>query len=323
MLRKLAQSLLAVGLVVAILLAGCSPHPDQPIRVGTNIWVGYEPLFLARSLKYFDSYEVKLVEYVSNSQSMRNLVDGTIEAAALTLDEALLLQQQGVDVSIVLLMDYSNGADAVIAKPAIKTLADLRGKRVGAETTALGAYMMHRALEKAGLTASDVELVSVDLSQHEQAYLNGEVDAVVSFDPVRSRLLSQGAHVLLDTSELPGEVVDVLVVRNEFLKQHKYHLKLLLAGWFRAVEYIATHPDEAARYMDARMKLGQEGVLNSLAGVTLPDQKENRRLLAGSPSLLSQQSQNLADVMAKSKLLSGQLDAEKIFDPALLQELYP
>lgn len=320
---KLKSILLAIVIATALLLGGCSQAPEQPIRVGTNIWLGYEPLYLAQSLGYFKSNEVKLVQYISASQTMRSIVDGTVEAAALTLDEALLLQQFGVDARVVLVMDYSNGADKVITRPDINNLKELRGKRIGVETSALGAYMMHRVLEKADLSLNDVKLVSLSLAEHEQAYLNGDVDALVTFDPVSSRLMKLGAHTLFDSSEMPGEVVDVLVVRNDYLMENKEHLKKLLAGWFRAIEYFDDYPEKSARYMNARMKMGEEQLLSGFRGVVLPKSKENRRLLSGKPTPLSVQAEKLADVMAENKLLRGPAQANKLFDPELLQELYP
>jgi NitT/TauT family transport system substrate-binding protein len=291
------------------------------LRIGTNVWAGYEPLYLARSLNYLPPGSVKLVEYVSNTQSMRGLTDGIIEGAALTLDEALLLQQQGVDIRIVLVMDYSAGADAILAHPNISSLHDLRGKRIGVETSALGAYMMSRILAKSGLTTKDVDIISLELSQHEQSYLSDTIDAVVTFDPVKSRLLEHGAKVLLDTSELPGEVVDVLVVRSDVMIQHRDNIQTLLGAWFRSVSYIEKYPDDAARQMTGRMKLNEADVLNALRGIKLPDRTENRKLLLENPAPLLKQAERLSKIMEENHLLHGPTQTSTLFDKNLLRDL--
>ena len=306
-----------------LLLSACIKSPQEPLRLGTNVWLGYEPLYLARKLGDLKPDTVRLVEYVSATQVMRGLIDGTIDAGALTLDEAILLRQQGLDVQIILVMDYSAGADALVAHAGIKNLKALKGKRVGVETTALGAYMMQRALEKGGLRLNEVKIVPLELSQHEQAYLDGKIDAVVTFDPVRSRLLAQGANSLLDSSQLPGEVVDVLVVRNDVLAQQQSNIVSLLKTWFKTLAYIKAKPLLAARGMTARQKLEEADVLKALEGIELPDYSKNRSLLGHQPVALKTQADRLVNVMLQNNLLAGSVHAGDLFDIDLLQELYP
>ena len=105
-------------------------------------------MHLAQSLKYFDTKQVRLVELANASQSSQAMRNGTVDAAMLTLDEVLNLKQNGLDLRIVLVMDVSNGADVLMANPSIAKLADLRGKRVGVESSAVGAVMLDAADRK-------------------------------------------------------------------------------------------------------------------------------------------------------------------------------
>lgn len=310
----------AIVLAIALLLSGCTPPPNEPLQLGTNIWIGYEPLYVARARGNLPAAEVKLVEYLSASQTMQGLMDGAVDAAALTLDEALLLKQQGLDIQIVMVLDYSAGADALLARPGINSLEELKGKHIGVETTAVGAYLLQRALDKAGLKLGDITLVQLGIARHEQAYAEGAVDAVITFDPVRSRLLAKGANDLLDTRELPGEVVDVLVVRRDAAARHKGHLKTLLGAWFKTIAEIKKEPAPAAHAMEARMRLGQETILQALQGVEFPDRLANRQLLAATPPPLAVQAQRLADIMLQNQLLKRPVQATSLFDAKLLQE---
>lgn len=305
-----------------LLFSACSKTPQVPLRLGTNVWAGYEPLYLARSLGELKPDKVRLIEYVSATQVMRGLIDGAIDVAALTLDEAILVQQQGVDVRVILVMDYSAGADALVSQPTIKKLKDLRGKRVGVETTALGAYMMHRVLEKGNLKLSDIKLVPLDFSQHEQAYRSGSVDAVVTFDPLRSRLLEAGAISLLDSSQLPGEIVDVLVIKASAIPQNMAKVDYLLTAWFKSIDYIKTKPRHAARSMMPRLKLDEAGIRKSLQDMKFPGQSENKKLLASEEIILAKQARRLAEVMLVNNLLAVEVEADNLFDKDLLQELY-
>lgn len=235
-------------LLLLLLLQGCTPEPADPIRLGTNIWPGYEPLYLARSLGWLEQPAVRLLEFPSSTEVIRAMRDHALEAAALTLDEALVLAEGEPDIRIVLVMDVSNGADAVLVQSAIDSPAALKGARIGAETTALGAYMVTRLLDRTGLSAKDVVLKPLPVNEHLDAFMQGRVDAVVTFDPVRSALLAHGARTLFDSSDIPGEIVDVLVVRQALIERQPQQLRLLMRQWFRALDHIRAEPaDSAAR----------------------------------------------------------------------------
>jgi ABC-type nitrate/sulfonate/bicarbonate transport system substrate-binding protein len=185
-----------------------APHEDSvPFRIAANIWPGYEPLHLAAKLGYFAPLPVTVHEMPSSSASLHAFRNRTVDAAALTLDETLLLAQDGIDLRIILILDVSNGADVLMARPEITQPADLRGRRIGVENTALGAYVLSRALEQAGLLPTEVQVVSLTVDRHEEAYLTGEVDAVVTFEPVRTKLLDRGARILFDSRRLPDEIL--------------------------------------------------------------------------------------------------------------------
>ena len=203
--------LLTVGLLG---LNGCTREPPPVLRVGANIWPGYEPLYLARDLGYFRGAPIHAVEFTSATQVIRAYQNETIDAVCLTLDEALLLASEGADLRIVLVADFSNGADVIIGTPGTRAMKDLQGRRVGVEDTALGAFFLTRALQESGVQIGDVRVVPMQVQDHEQAFLKGDVDAVVTFEPVRGKLLARGAHILFDSSRLPGEIVDVVLVQG-------------------------------------------------------------------------------------------------------------
>jgi NitT/TauT family transport system substrate-binding protein len=158
--------LVSFFLAMLAILAGCTQEPQTPLRVGTNVWPGYEPLYLARDQGYYPPQSVRLVEYTSASEVIRAFRNGAIDAAALTLDEVLLLAETTPDVSVVLALDVSHGADVILAQPALSSLRDFKGRRVGVEATALGAYMLTRAPQTVDLTPTDVRTVSLEVFEH-------------------------------------------------------------------------------------------------------------------------------------------------------------
>ena len=306
-----------VLIMSALALNGCTKQQKPLLRVASNVWPGYETLYLARSLGYYDDKEIRLVEMPSNSQVSQALRNGMIEAACLTLDEAISLMQDNVDLRVVLVMDVSHGADAVMARPGIDSLQSLRGQRIGVENAAVGAVMLDAALEAGELQAKDITIVPLTVDEHTAAYLTGKIDAAVTFEPVRSQLLKAGAHLLFDSSQIPGRIVDVLVIRSEIADLHQKALKELLTGHFRAREYLASQPQDAEQRMTPR--LGNNG-LAQFTNLKLPDIEENRRLLDGNPPPLQITASKLADLMLRRKLLQRTVAVDHLADPSFLPE---
>lgn len=316
--RKIALCPLLLLLLLST-ICSCAQEPQPPLRIGTNIWVGYEPLFLARELGYFDNTRIGLVEYTSSSESMRSMQNGTIDGAALTLDEVLQLLESGLELKVVLVMDVSHGGDAILARPDIPDLAGLKGRRVGYESTPLGAFMLTRALQSAGMTAADIKPVVLDVSSHESEFIKGHIDAVVAYDPVRSRLLSAGAHTLFDSSQIPDEIVDVLVVQGQIARQKPRQVEKLLESWFRALESLENEPSAAAKIMSKRSQQSAEAFLSSLSGLRFPDLAANHRLLGGKVPALLMTAQQLEQVEIASRFLLSSHDLDFLFDDSFLQ----
>lgn len=288
------------------------------MKIGSNLWLGYEPLYLAAKNGYLDKKSAHLVEYTSASQVIMAYRNAAIDAAALTLDEALLLLENKFDPKIVLIFEISNGADAIISQPTITRIEQLKGKRIGVEDTALGAYLLSRAFEIHHLSLSDVSIVAMEPDKQAHAFTNQDVDAVVTFEPLKSKLLAKGANSIFDSSQIPHEIVDVLVVSQQYLAQHQDKVAAVKSAWFKALAYMKKHPEKAASIMRNRQRLSLQDFDNAYKGINFPDQKENHDLLdsAHSRSLWSV-SKKLSKVMFDRKLLREPIDTRSLFTGTL------
>lgn len=295
--------LLALGAMASLgFPTGCRQRAQAPLRLGTNLWLGYEPFYLARAQGDLDTRQVRLQEFPSASEVMRALRNEVLDAGAVTLDEALTLAEGGVRLDIALVLDVSNGADALLARPEIRDLAALKGRRVGLEASATGAYMLSRALERVGLRPDQVTAVPLPADRHQRAYEAREVDAVVTFDPARTHLLAAGATSLFDSRMIPGEILDVLVVRREAVEAVRPALAHLREAWFAGLASLARQPEAALARVGERLHLTPAQVAGALKDLHLaPPQEEalfrSRRL----PEAL----RALARAMVQAKLMAS------------------
>lgn len=311
------RSLMIFGLIIKlcpffILLIACNGEPQKPLRVASHEWPGYEPLHLARELGFFDEALIHLYEVPSATSSIRAFRDGFLDAAALTLDEALMLLHDHVPVKVLFVMDISNGADALLAQPELKDMQELKGKSIGVESIALGAYVMARALEKAGMAVKDVDLIYYPFHKHKWAFENRKVDGLVTFEPVKGVLQKAGASVLLDSSELPYEIFDVFVVHERVLKTNPTAIRMLVDAWFKALDYMKSHPTDAANLIAHRIGSSPEQFLISLEGIILPNRSDNLALITGTDPKLVKISDDLANLLLHFRLMNSPVKPEHL-----------
>ncbi len=306
------------------LLSGCALGA-APLTVAAHTWPGYELMFLARREAWLDPKTVRLVDMESASASMAALERGEVDAAALTLDEALRVRARGTDVRVVLVFDISSGADKVVARPGITRLAALAGKHVGVEDSALGALMLHKALEAGGLAADEIIPVPLTIDQHLRAWEEGRVAALVTYEPVADALVRQGGTVLFDSSAIPNLIVDVLAVRAQALeKRHtRSAVRALLAAHFRALAHLHSHPDDAAYRLAHRLGGSGPKALESYRGLVLPDPYANRQLLAGGDGGLMATARELVALLHQQGRLPSLPEIDALTDASYLPRTEP
>lgn len=318
--RFLGQVLagMAWGSLAGAGLVGCAARQEPLVRIASNVFPGYELMYLAAERGHFSPDAVRMVEMPSATACLQALAAGSVEGAALTLDEVISARSENLHLKIVAVLDISLGADVLIAKPDITTLTELRGKRIGVEQSAVGAVMLDAVLTQAGLNAGDVQVVYATVDRHRDLYLKDRVDALVTFEPVPSQLAQKNAKKLFDSSAIPGRIVDVLAVRDEVTSQSPGALRQLLAGHFLALAELRSAPQTASPIIARRLGISPGDVPAAYHGLDLPDAEANRAWLAGQPSKLDTAAAELQRVLLKSGLIRQGTDLDGIGDGRFL-----
>lgn len=305
----------ALPVLSAALLPACA---KGSITVASHPWIGYESLFFAREFGWLPA-GVTLAETASAVESIALLRSGEAAGACLTLDEALRARSEGVPVVVVAVLDVSAGADAIMARPGIRSVADLAGKLVGVESSAVGELLLSRALESAGMKRSDVRTADLPIDTHHEAWMSGKYDAIVSYEPTSSRLAASGAVRVFDSRQVPGAIVDVLVVHRDRLAAQRRLVGQLLRAHFRGLDHLRVNRQDAIFRAAARQKVPPEAVSSALAGVVIPDIVRNRAFLAPG-SELHRTAAELLNLMAERRMLASRPDIGDLFDGRHLPE---
>ncbi|MBX9713702.1 MAG: ABC transporter substrate-binding protein [Pseudomonadaceae bacterium] len=265
----------ALTLALILSLLGCSDQTDT-LRIGANRWLGYGPLYLADDLHWMTPSGYRLVEYPHTTGVLRGYRNGLLDAALLTLDEALILQSSGQPVQILLVADVSAGADVLFANAHIQQLAQLRGQRIGVENSALGAFFLSRILDLAKLPASEISVIDMPVNEHLHALRTGQIDAAINFASASASFAPLGVHPLLDSRALPNEIIDVLVINPQRVSAQQ--AKRLRELWFTSQEQWFEQRQDIDPRLSRRLGLNGDELAQTLAGLQIGDRALNQQL---------------------------------------------
>lgn len=296
------QWLLRTGAMLCLptALAGCH---QNPLRLGSIVFTGYEPVFLAREKGWLPEQHVRLVELVSNTDTLRALATERIEVAQLTLDEFLTARAEGLDLRILAVLDHSAGADAIVARPGLQRDHGFKGLRVAVEDGAVGAVMLNAFLSAHRLEVTDVQKVSMTLDRSVDHFQRNAADLYITAEPWVSLLETAGGERVFDSTEIPERIVDVMVVRANAIEPYRQALHTLVSAHFRALAFIRQHPTEAAQLIAPRIGLSPGQVILAMRGLIQPDAATSRAmLLPGGP--LNEQITALQALMLRNGLIA-------------------
>lgn len=313
--RDRLPALLAMACALPLLIA-CGQQPEQPLRIASSPWPGYEPLYLAHEMGYLPEHKVQVFELPSSDITLEAFRNRSADIATLTLDEVLDLLHSGVKLRILMVLDVSHGADAVMAAPRVKSLADLKGKRIAILNIPLGVYMLSRTLEAAKLRRSDVTVIPSAESKHEEMYRQGKADAFITFDPFKSKLAALGAHVLFDSSDIPNEIFDLMVVHEDIYLQRRNEVCDVARQWLLTLDHMQQAPDAAAASIARRLGVTPQAYLDMVRGIRTPGVQENLALIGGQRAIL-QPARRLVEVMQAEGQLKHPVDAAAALAPDL------
>jgi NitT/TauT family transport system substrate-binding protein len=213
--------------------------------VGWSIYAGWTPYsYMAKSgllRKWADKYNVNIkVQRFDYAPSLDAFVAKNIDACTMTNMEALdMPAASGVPTTVVLIGDYSNGNDALIVRNHLQ-LKDLAGKKLLLVQKTVSEYLFDRALSMNGLRDSikRVRLINTSDSDIAGAFLgDGSASAVVTWKPLVSQILKQKEFTsLFNSSQIPGEILDLTVVRTDVLTRAdgagQRFAKALAGAWY-------------------------------------------------------------------------------------------
>lgn len=288
---------------------------SRPLVVAVGARMGSEALVFALSRgEPMPPSELRLVEMVGVTALARALENEVVDAAILSLDEALQMSDGGQPVRIALLLERSRGADVLLARPGITKIQALRGQRIGVELRSAGHYLLHKALRSVGMDLSDVQLIPLTAREFPNA-LEDQVDALVVTEPDLRHVISEEAVRLFDSSELKKPIVRMLAVREAVWEEHHEVIQKICDRFFEAQWQMTDQDEEFVSFIARRTGLTLDEAKGAIRRCGFLNREEMLSLAenGGIEAILASKRQE----MIQAELLVGQREDLSPIDTTL------
>ena len=262
---SLIRTLLASVLLAALMLTSAAKAvgEERPLRIAYSDWPGWVAWEIAIQKGWFAEAGVNVeflwFDYVA---SMDAYVAGEVDAVCMTNGDALVTGATGKPSVAILINDYSNGNDMLVAAPGFPDVASLRGQSIGVEEGFVGHLLALKALESVGMSASDVTFVNTPTEETPQVLSAGAVQAIAAWQPNSGQALRAvpDSAAIFTSADIPGIIYDVLSVSPESLETRREDWAKVVGVWYRIVDYLADEDnlDEALEILSARVQISPD-----------------------------------------------------------------
>ncbi len=256
MYQSSLKLLLTTSLVMGLSTSSLMAEVKNKFQVSWTIYVGFMPWDYAQQKGIVDKWakkydiEIDLVQVNDYIESINQYTAGKFDGCLMTNMDALTIPAAGgVDSTALIMGDFSNGNDGIILKGK-KNLADIKGQNVNLVELSVSHYLLARGLESVGLSERDVKVVNTSDADMVASYSSPEVTALTPWNPQLSEIMAmKDANLVFDSSKIPGEIIDMLVVNTETLNDNPKLAKALTGAWFEVMALMKKGDEKALTFM--------------------------------------------------------------------------
>lgn len=322
-MRKIAVFLM----LVLMLGAGASVHQAaaaaKSMVIALPTWTGYGPLFLAKEKGFFSKYGLDVQLSVTQDLSTRKqaLAAKRVDAMATALDVQVTVAAAGIPLKVVWALDDSFGGDGILAKNDIKTISDLKGKRIAFLRGSTSHFLLLTALDSAGLSEKDIIPVNMTAGDAGAAFVAGRVDAAVTWEPWLTKGSSGAGHVLVSTKDFPGVIADSISFHADYVKNNPDAVAGFVKAMKDTMEYWKKNPDEGIEIMAKGLGISVDEFKATMEGLKFFDYDDNLAFFGTpeAPGPIFTTMQNALDFYSELGIIPSKPKASEIIDSQFLQ----
>ena len=263
------------------------------VNLGIVPWIGYGPIYVAAAKGFFTAHglNVNLVNFDDPSTIPGAIYSGQVAAGTLTYDQVIGTNAKGWHLKVVMPIDYSAGADAMLSADDITSVSQLKGLKVAYAALSPSDFLLGYALKQVGLTKNDITSISVPAEGVPGVMVGGSTKVGVTYEPsVTGIVQADGGkkfHVLFSSKQAPGLITDVIVVTPKTIKADPVMVTGFIQAFLEGEAYMKSNPGDAEAIIGKALGEDAATAKAQLAGVQNPDLAAMPTVLAKSDKLPS------------------------------------
>jgi NitT/TauT family transport system substrate-binding protein len=311
------------GIAAAMLAGACATAAqaqDMKVGIGISGWTGFAPLILARDAGIFKSNGVDAtIKMIPQKDRHLAIASGDIQCAATTVETWIVWNAAGVATAQIFQMDKSYGADGLAVRPDIKSIKDLKGKKVAAWAPGTAPYfLLSWFLKKNGLSVKDVTIVNLDPQNAAKAFVAGQdISAAATYEPYLSEVRNkpESGKIIATTLDYPM-VMDTFGCTPKFLKENRKTAEAITKSYFDAVAMIKKEPQKSFGIMGAPVKQDAAAFEKSQSFLRWQDKAANQKFFGGEIQAFLAEAQ---EVLLESGVIKAKIDLSATVDTSFIK----
>ena len=321
---KINKSILVAAIVG---LSSFARLAAEPLKIGYSDWPGWVAWEIGIKKGWFKEAGVD-VEFVwmDYVKSMEAYAAGKLDAVSVTNGDALVTGATGKPSVCILINDFSNGNDMIVAKSEYKTLKDLKGKTIALEEGFVEHLLLLKGLELNGMAESDITIKNTPTNSTPQVFSSGKVDAIAAWQPNSGQALKlvPGSKPVFTSKDVPGLIYDGLFCDRDSVKTRRADWLKVVKVWIKISEYMAKEDniDDALAILSERVGVKPAEYEPLLVGTKILSTKDALKVWEKAEGLGSiyGSTKVVDDFNVKYKVYEKPADVDSYFDPTLFKE---
>jgi NitT/TauT family transport system substrate-binding protein len=271
--QRFLKRLTGASLAAALLVTPVLSQAVEKLKLGTVVWVGYGPFYVADKLDLYKSHGLHVDLQFFNDPALIPIAmaSKSVDGGMLTYDQVINSAAKGLKHKVVMPIDFSNGGDAIVADASITSIAGIKGKSVGFNPLSPSDFLLAYALQKNGMGEKDIKPINMTPEAIPGAMASGSLPVGVTYEPNVSQILSMGGgnkyKVIFSSKDAPGLITDVLVFDKTVIDKRQAAIKALIQGYEDGLAYMQAHPDEAAAIIGKVLGVSAADAKTQMSGV--------------------------------------------------------
>ncbi|MFT6429878.1 MAG: NitT/TauT family transport system substrate-binding protein [Halopseudomonas sp.] len=329
LIRSIRKSVAGASLAAAALIAPFAAQADDTLTIGTVVWAGYGPFYVADELDLYEQFglDVELQFFNDPALIPSAMASRAVDGGMLTYDQVVGSVAKGLNHKVVMPIDFSDGGDAIVADKSITSVADFKGKQVGYNPLSPSDFLLAYALQVNGMSEKDIRPVNMTPEAIPSAMASGNLPIGVTYEPNVSQIVGMGDgerfHVVYSSKEAPGLITDVLAFDEKVIADREKAITAMIKGYQAGLDYMEANPEESAIIIGKVLGVSGPEATEQMDGVYNIPLDEMAQIFEPSDSTMSFYGSGavIADILVKNQQIPAAPDFGDTFDASFVDAL--